>query len=64
MQICSSTIGANEMHITNRDRENLIKRERAYRAAKMRRDHEIELLLDAGIELAEAIKIATPIPQP
>ena len=52
------------MQITNRDRERLIKRQSAYRAAKMRRDHEIEMLLDAGIELAEALKIASPIPQP
>lgn len=64
MQICSSTIGVNEMHITERDREQLIRQGRDYRAAKLRRDHEIELLLDAGIELAEALKIASPIPQP
>lgn len=52
------------MHITERDRQRLIQQGRAYRAAKMRRDHEIELLMNAGIELAEAIKIASPIPQP
>jgi len=45
------------MRMTNRDRERLIKQDRDRRAARMRRDHEIELLLDAGIELAEAIRI-------
>lgn len=34
---------------------------RAYRASKLRRDHEIELMLAAGVPLAEAIQRATPI---
>ena len=45
------------MNITPRDRERLMAQSRAYRASKMQRDHEIELLLNANIPLAEAIAI-------
>ena len=38
-------------------REIAIAKANAHRFAKMRRDHEIELLLDANIPLAEAIEI-------
>lgn len=44
-------------NISPRDADRLIDRQRSYIASKMNRDHEIELLLDAGIELAEAISI-------
>lgn len=44
--------------LTARDRDMLIQRQRDYRASKMRRDHEVEMLLDAGVPLPEAIQVA------
>lgn len=40
------------------DRKAFLDRCNARRDAQMRRSHEIELLLDAGLDLAEAIEIA------
>lgn len=45
------------MNITARDKDRLMAQSRDYRASKLRRDHEIELLLNANIPLAEAIAI-------
>lgn len=42
---------------TARDIERIERDHRAYRASKMSRDHEIELLLGAGVSLPEALKI-------
>lgn len=40
--------------LTSRQIDQLKSQHRAYRAAKMSRDYELELLLNAGVPLAEA----------
>lgn len=43
--------------LTDRDITRLEAECRAHRAAKLQRDHDLDLLLNAGVSLAEALRI-------